>query len=57
MHTYRLPAVTATYPPREDDDVPLMAGPSQPIFEHDDEVETATEGEMIPYAHRDIKPA
>lgn len=41
MHQYRLPAVNATYPPAE------MDQPST----------SDVEGELIPYAHRDIKPA
>jgi serine/threonine kinase 16 len=41
MHQYRLPAVKATYPPAE------MDQPST----------SDVEGELIPYAHRDIKPA
>lgn len=41
MHQYRLPAVNATYPPAEID---------QPSL-------SEVEGELIPYAHRDIKPA
>jgi serine/threonine kinase 16 len=57
MHRYRLPAVSATYPPtREADDDPLVSGPSEPVFDHDEELGQAEEGELIPYAHRDIKP-
>jgi hypothetical protein len=44
MHHYRLPAVAASYPPAE------------VVFDGDEDVE-AEVGEMIPYAHRDIKPA
>lgn len=55
MHTYRLPAVDATYPPHRDDD-PLINQP-EPIFDGDESLETAADGEMVPYAHRDIKPA
>ncbi|WVR05218.1 hypothetical protein IAU60_002230 [Kwoniella sp. DSM 27419] len=52
MHHYRLPAVNASYPPTREDE-PL----NPPVFDHDEEVADAGEGEMIPYAHRDIKPA
>lgn len=48
MHRYRLPAVSATYPP--------AIGEDEVVFDGDDEVDTS-QGEMIPYAHRDIKPA
>lgn len=57
MHRYRLPSVQSTYPPtREGDNDPLISGPAEPVFDHDEEVAQAEEGEMIPYAHRDIKP-
>ncbi|WVQ70051.1 uncharacterized protein L199_008275 [Kwoniella botswanensis] len=53
MHNYHLPAVAASYPPTREDD-PLVG---EPVFDHDDELANAEEGELIPYAHRDIKPA
>lgn len=54
MHRYRLPAVSASYPPQQqDDDDPLMG---EPVFDGDEELGPAEEGQMIPYAHRDIKP-
>ncbi|KAK6902962.1 hypothetical protein I203_108223 [Kwoniella mangroviensis CBS 8507] len=53
MHNYHLPAVSASYPPTREDD-PLVG---EPVFDHDDELANAEEGELIPYAHRDIKPA
>lgn len=52
MHRYRLPAVPASYPPSD-----RLTAESEPIFDGDEELSTAEEGEMIPYAHRDIKPA
>ena len=55
MHRYRLPAVIASYPPIREDD-PLISQP-EPIFDGDEELSTNDEGELVPYAHRDIKPA
>lgn len=55
MHQYRLPAVTATYPPhREDEPLNPM---EEPMFEQPEDDEPGQEGELVPYAHRDIKPA
>lgn len=45
MHRYRLPAVATSYPPESR---------QQPEEEGQSGLE---EGEMVPYAHRDIKPA
>ncbi|WVQ78297.1 hypothetical protein IAT38_000382 [Cryptococcus sp. DSM 104549] len=53
MHQYHLPAVSASYPPTREDD-PLVG---EPVFDHDEELANAEQGELIPYAHRDIKPA
>jgi len=54
MHRYRLPAVNATYPPhREDVSLPDQ---SALVFDGDEELAETTEGELVPYAHRDIKP-
>jgi len=54
MHRYRLPAVSASYPPaQEADDDPLM---TEPVFDGDEELGTEEEGQMVAYAHRDIKP-
>jgi serine/threonine kinase 16 len=54
MHRYRLPAVSASYPPaQEADNDPLMV---EPIFDGDEEIGTLEEGQLVPYAHRDIKP-
>ena len=54
MHRYRLPAVSASYPPaQEADDDPLM---TEPVFDGDEELGTEEEGQLVPYAHRDIKP-
>ena len=55
MHQYRLPAVTASYPPTREEE-PLINQP-EPVFDGDDELAVAEEGELIPYAHRDVKPA
>jgi serine/threonine kinase 16 len=49
MHLYRLPSVNA-YPPPEGLQPEL-------VFDGDEELPIAGEGELIPYAHRDIKPA
>ncbi|WWD15942.1 hypothetical protein CI109_100366 [Kwoniella shandongensis] len=54
MHQYRLPAVSASYPPTNREEDPLV---SEPVFDRDEELADAEQGEMIPYAHRDIKPA
>jgi hypothetical protein len=54
MHRYRLPAVSASYPPaQEADNDPLM---TEPVFDGDEELGTEEEGQMVAYAHRDIKP-
>lgn len=54
MHRYRLPAVSASYPPAQNaDDDPLML---EPVFDGDEELGTEEEGLLVPYAHRDIKP-
>jgi hypothetical protein len=54
MHRYRLPAVSASYPPaQEADSDPLM---TEPVFDGDEELGTEEEGQMVAYAHRDIKP-
>lgn len=55
MHRYRLPAVNASYPPIREED-PLINQP-EAVFDGDEELAGASEGELIPYAHRDIKPA
>ncbi|WWC90008.1 uncharacterized protein L201_004938 [Kwoniella dendrophila CBS 6074] len=52
MHQYHLPAVSASYPPTREED-PLVG---EAVFDHDEELANAEEGELIPYAHRDIKP-
>ncbi|KAK8869785.1 hypothetical protein IAR55_000353 [Kwoniella newhampshirensis] len=54
MHQYRLPAVSASYPPPNREEDPLV---SEPVFDRDEELVEAVQGETIPYAHRDIKPA
>lgn len=50
MHQYRLPAVNASYPPpvAGDEESALLHSTPEPV--------TGEEGEMVPYAHRDIKP-
>ncbi len=55
MHHYRLPAVSATYPPTREEDSLL----SQPdvVFDGDEDLNDAEQGDLVPYAHRDIKPA
>lgn len=54
MHRYRLPAVSASYPPQQsDNETALMA---EPVFDGDEELGVAQEGRPVPYAHRDIKP-
>lgn len=55
MHQYHLPAVSASYPPHRDDE-PLMSNENTLMFEQPDEEESGAEGELVPYAHRDIKP-
>ncbi|WWC61092.1 uncharacterized protein I303_103670 [Kwoniella dejecticola CBS 10117] len=52
MLSYHLPAVNASYPPTREED-PLVG---EPVFDHDEELANAEQGELIPYAHRDIKP-
>ena len=54
MHHYRLPAISATYPPSQED-VPLTQA-AEVVFDGD-EVLSGPGGEIVPYAHRDIKPA
>lgn len=53
MHRYRLPAVSASYPPETADHDPLMV---ESVFDGDEELGLEEEGQMVPYAHRDIKP-
>lgn len=54
LHRYRLPAVSASYPPtQEGDHEPLIA---DPVFDGDEELGSLEEGQLVPYAHRDIKP-
>lgn len=55
LHQYRLPAVSASYPPIREDD-PLVSR-SEAVFDGDEELASAEDGELVPYAHRDIKPA
>jgi serine/threonine kinase 16 len=54
MHRYQLPAVSANYPPTREDEG-LING--ETVFDGDEELSGVEEGEIIPYAHRDIKPA
>ena len=65
MHQYRLPSIPiSSYPPAATDDhSPLIkGGPPEPVFDGDEEMGIGAgagqgqEGEMVPYAHRDIKP-
>ncbi|WVO22026.1 uncharacterized protein IAS62_003346 [Cryptococcus decagattii] len=53
MHQYRLPNVSASYPPTREDE-PLVG---ETVFDHDEELTEEDRGELVPYAHRDIKPA
>ncbi|GMK56986.1 hypothetical protein CspeluHIS016_0308260 [Cutaneotrichosporon spelunceum] len=53
MHQYRLPNVSVTYPPTRDDE-PLLNQPEL-VFDAPED-EPGQEGELVPYAHRDIKP-
>jgi serine/threonine kinase 16 len=55
MHQYHLPAVTATYPPTRDDEPLLNSNASELMFEMPED-EPGQEGELVAYAHRDIKP-
>ncbi|EJT50425.1 serine/threonine-protein kinase [Trichosporon asahii var. asahii CBS 2479] len=49
MHQYRLPAVNASYPPNAgDEESALLHSTPEPV--------SGEEGELVPYAHRDIKP-
>ena len=51
MHRYRSPAGHSAYPPA------IESGTgSQPDFVRDEDLTGSDEGEIIPYAHRDIKP-
>ncbi|ORX39901.1 putative serine/threonine-protein kinase [Kockovaella imperatae] len=50
MHRYRLPS-TSAYPPAQSN-----SGELDPVFDGDEDLQGADAGEMIPYAHRDIKP-
>lgn len=52
MHRYKLPAVSTNYPPTRGD-----APMAETVFDGDADLEAEDEGEIIPYAHRDIKPA
>lgn len=54
MHRYRLPAVSASYPPQQQDDHDPLIG--EPVFDGDEELGHTEEGQLVPYAHRDIKP-
>lgn len=54
MHRYRLPAVSANYPPQQQDDHDPLMG--EPVFDGDEDLGPTEEGQMVPYAHRDIKP-
>lgn len=56
MHQYRLPAVTASYPPTRDDDHEHLLGNQPELVFDAPEDEPGQEGELVPYAHRDIKP-
>ncbi|KAE8537969.1 hypothetical protein D1P53_006036 [Cryptococcus gattii VGV] len=53
MHQYRLPNISASYPPTREDE-PLVG---ETVFDHDEELTEEDRGELVPYAHRDIKPA
>lgn len=53
MHQYRLPNISASYPPTREDE-PLVG---ETVFDHDEELTGEDRGELVPYAHRDIKPA
>lgn len=66
MHHYRLPSIPMqSYPPTSTDDLsPLVVGgPPEAVFDGDEELALGSgtgegeEGEEVPYAHRDIKPA
>jgi hypothetical protein len=66
MHHYRLPSIPIqSYPPQSTDDLsPLVpGGPPEAVFDGDEELAMGSgsgeggEGEEVPYAHRDIKPA
>jgi hypothetical protein len=66
MHHYRLPSIPIqSYPPSTVDDMsPLNpGGPPEAVFDGDEELAMGSgsgegsEGEEVPYAHRDIKPA
>ncbi|ODO11615.1 hypothetical protein I350_00397 [Cryptococcus amylolentus CBS 6273] len=55
MHEYHLPSIPTTYPPAASrEDQPLVG---DTVFDHDEELDTAVQGDLVPYAHRDIKPA
>ncbi|TXT07279.1 hypothetical protein VHUM_03449 [Vanrija humicola] len=56
MHQYRLPAVTASYPPTRDEDNEHLLGNQPELVFDAPEDEPGQEGELVPYAHRDIKP-
>ncbi|KAL7424144.1 Serine/threonine-protein kinase env7 [Cryptotrichosporon argae] len=56
MHHYRLPAVQATYPPANQSEERGLLDPSDVVFDGDEELDDAQQGELVPYAHRDIKP-
>ena len=45
MHRYRKPAASSSYPP-----------PSDTVFDGDEELADSSRDELVPYAHRDIKP-
>lgn len=53
MHQYHLPNISASYPPTREDE-PLVG---ETVFDHDEELTEEDQGELVPYAHRDIKPA
>lgn len=66
MHHYRLPSIPIqSYPPTSTDDLsPLVpGGMPEAVFDGDEELAMGNgngeggEGDEVPYAHRDIKPA
>lgn len=55
LHQYHArPISAAIYPPSQEGDA-LITQPD-PVFDGDEELGSAESGELIPYAHRDIKP-
>ncbi|RXK39507.1 NAK protein kinase [Tremella mesenterica] len=53
MHRYHSPVDSSTYPPTQGADP--LSGENDPLFDRD-ESDPTVEGELVPYAHRDIKP-